>query len=96
MLHIRAFDLPKPEREYRIVPDRRFRWDFVWPKHKLAAEIQGGVFVKGAHSTGTGITRDCTKANLAALAGFRCFFFTTGMVRDGSAIDALKRALGGV
>lgn len=63
--------LPRPEAEYRILPDRRFRWDFAWPDAKLALEIQGGVWVSGSHGRGTGIVRDQEKLNLAAVAGWR-------------------------
>lgn len=96
LLHIRACGLPPPEREARLIPERKFRWDFVWRSHKIAVEVHGGIWRgKGAHNTGTAITRDCEKANLAALAGFRTLFFTTGMVKDGTAAELLRRALCG-
>lgn len=63
--------LPPVEPEYRILPDRRFRWDWAWPAQRVAIETQGGVWVRGAHGRGTGIVRDYEKMNLAQLAGWR-------------------------
>ena len=92
-LQVRALGLPAPEREVALIPGRRYRWDFVFRAHRVAVEIQGGIWRKGGHSSGTGITRDCAKANLATLAGFRTLFFTTGMVDSGLAIQTLKDVL---
>lgn len=92
-LQIRAAGLRAPEREYRLVPTRRFRWDFAWPIYGIVAEIQGAIWITGAHSTGAGITRDCEKANLACLAGFRTLFFTPAMVKDGTALATLEKVL---
>jgi len=39
-----AVDLPKPEKEYRFHPDRRWRFDRAWPNHKVAVEIEGGIY----------------------------------------------------
>lgn len=101
---IKAAKLPPPEREVALIPGRRFKWDFVWRRKgydleedrffdDIAVEVQGGIWNRGAHGRGTGITRDATKANLAALAGFRTLFFTGDMVKDGSALETLRKAL---
>lgn len=94
--HIRAYGLPEPEREARLVADRKFRWDFLFRAQRIAVEVQGGIWTKSrksGHTTGAGISRDCEKANLAALAGFRTLFFTSSMVRSGEAARLLQRAL---
>lgn len=93
---IKAHKLRVPEREVALITGRKFRWDFVWrwPEYPgLAVEVQGGTWKKGAHSSGRGIERDCEKACLAALAGYRTMFFTTDMVKDGRAVEWLRRAL---
>ena len=82
--------LPKPEREFVAIKGRRYRWDFAWIKHNLLLEIQGGVFIKGAHSTGLGIERDCEKMCLAAINGWQTMSFTTRQVKSGWAIEMLK------
>ena len=69
-----------------------YKWDF--QVVDLLIEIQGGIWHKGGHNTGAGITRDCKKANVATLAGFRTLFFTSEMVYDGTALDTIMEAIG--
>lgn len=91
---------PKPDREVRVVPSRRFRWDYVWVAQKITLEIDGAIWVKGGHSTGKGIERDMEKANLAAAYGYRCLRLTPRQVKAGGltmwlrmmSIDALLEA----
>lgn len=67
----KAHGLPAPVPEYRITDKRKFRHDFAWPDYKLALEIQGAVWSKGAHGRGAGIMRDYEKGNLACSLGWR-------------------------
>lgn len=84
--------LPEPVREYKAIPSRRFRWDMAWPESRLLVEVQGAVWVKGGHSTGGGINRDCEKSNLATLDGWRCLSFTKDMIKDGRALAWMQAA----
>ena len=79
------------EEEYRFLPDRRFRFDFAWPSHKIAVEIEGGTYAGGRHVTGPGFAKDCEKYNLATLNGWSVYRFTTQMVKDGFAIDFMRK-----
>jgi hypothetical protein len=63
--------LPKPDFELTYIPGRKFRLDIAWPEYKIGIEVQGGIFLKAAHSTGTGIKRDMEKRNLGILHGWR-------------------------
>jgi hypothetical protein len=63
--------LPKPEFEFTYIPNRKFRMDVGWPLLKVGIEVMGGLWIKAAHSTGTGIKRDMEKRNLGILAGWR-------------------------
>jgi very-short-patch-repair endonuclease len=73
--------LPAPVMEYQFHPVRKWRFDFAWPEHKIALEVEGGVFghkkkdgtksEKGAHSSVSGILRDIEKYNAAACLGWR-------------------------
>ena len=89
-----AAGLPEPVREYRILPDRRFRWDFCWPEEKVAVEVNGGRWIAGGHSTGPGLKRDAEKANLAQLAGWLTLTVVDDHLRSGEAIQWTKEALG--
>lgn len=86
--------LPRPEREYRFHPVRRWRFDLAWPALKLAAEVEGGTFVAGRHSRGAGYRKDCEKYNAAVIdCGWQVVRFDSTLVRDGSALATLERAL---
>src|ERR1700727_1595622 len=92
-LHCRAHGLD-PEREYRFALPRRFRFDFAWPDHKLAGEIEGGTWIAGRDSRGGGYEKDLEKYNVAVLAGWRVLRYTTQMVNTVPAIDQIMQALG--
>lgn len=61
--------LPVPE--YRFHPVRKWRLDYAWPDQRLGLEVQGGLFIKGGHSTGAGIAKDHDKYNAMAVMGWR-------------------------
>ena len=44
---------------------KRYRLDFAHPASRIGIEIQGGVFMRGRHVTGSGYERDCRKYNIA-------------------------------
>lgn len=92
-LHIRALDLPACEREYRFKPPRKWRFDFAWPRQRVACEVEGGVYSGGRHTRGKGFEADCEKYNAAALDGWAVLRVTTGMVNDGRAVELLRAAL---
>lgn len=71
LANIILWGLPKPEREHRFHPVRRFRFDFAWPDKKLAVEVEGILFGEGGrHQRGMGYANDCHKYNLAIEAGW--------------------------
>ncbi len=57
--------------EHRFHPKRRWRFDIAVPARKLAIEIEGGLWSRGAHSRPTGIRRDIIKYNAASQLGWR-------------------------
>jgi very-short-patch-repair endonuclease len=92
-MHIRVNRLPQPEREHRFHPDRRWRFDFAYPKWKIAAECEGGVWTQGRHTRGSGFIADLEKYNAAALEGWLVLRFTRTLIASGEAVLALKRAI---
>lgn len=90
----RAHNLPIPLREVRFHSERKWRWDLCFPQAHLAIEVEGGTWVNGRHSRGTGFIRDCQKHNEGTLLGWRILRFTRDQVMDGSALETIKRALG--
>lgn len=68
---LRAVGLPLPRTEYRFHTRRRWRMDYAWPELHLFLEIEGGVWINGRHTRGSGYVRDLEKYNTAAAMGWR-------------------------
>jgi len=78
------------ERQYRAIPNRRFRYDFFIPPDVLV-EIQGGIYqYNPSHTSASGIRRDCEKVNLAGVNGYKILLFTSDMVRSGEALEIVE------
>lgn len=90
----RMAGLPPPEREFRAIPGRRYRWDFAFRAARLLVEVQGGVWTGGKHGRGSGIAKDAEKLAEATLAGWRVLVCTSDQIRSGKALDWVQRALG--
>jgi len=66
-----ALQLPAPRTEYQFHPRRRWRMDYAWPDLRLFLEVEGGVWVAGRHTRGSGYIKDLEKYNTAAAMGWR-------------------------
>jgi very-short-patch-repair endonuclease len=89
----RADGLPMPVPEFRFDACRRFRFDWAWVPHKIALEVDGGVWAGGRHTRGAGFMKDQEKTNLAALHGWRVFRCTPQTIHTAMALvrQALQR-----
>jgi very-short-patch-repair endonuclease len=83
-LHCRVHGLT-PEREYLFHPTRRWRFDFYFPSHRLAVEVEGGN--NGRHQRRAGFEGDAFKYNAATMMGIRVLRYTPAMVESGQAIN---------
>ena len=93
-LFLRINEFPAWETEHRFHPKRKWRFDFAWPEQRVALEVQGGIHMaKSGHNTASGITRDCEKANEAVVLGWKVLSVTADQIRDGSAVDWLRRLM---
>lgn len=84
---------PEPAPEFMFHPDRKWRFDWAWPTHSVAWEIEGGTWVKGRHVRPKGFAEDCVKYSEAAVLGWKVIRTTTEMVERGEALQLLERAL---
>lgn len=88
------------EREFRFAPPRRWRADFavrgpLWTTApSILVEIDGGAFVAGRHSRGTGVENDAEKQSAAAILGYRVIRATPRQVEDGRCLEWIEAALG--
>jgi very-short-patch-repair endonuclease len=86
-------DIPQPTFEYKFHTKRKFRWDMAWVDQKLAVEVLGGIWIKGGHNTGKGITRDCEKLDEGVKLGWKVLQFTKEQIESGYAVEAIKEVL---
>lgn len=88
----RGARLPEPTPEYTFHPHRKWRFDYAWPLHKVAVEIEGGAFTQGRHTRGAGFIADMEKYNAAVLLGWRVLRFVPDELHH--ALPALQTLLG--
>ena len=90
-------------------PTRRWRFDFAWKELLIAVEVEGGTYTHGQkrfdttsgsritqksrHLTPTGFHEDCIKYTEAALLGWLVIRADAKMIKDGSALALLSRAI---
>ena len=67
---LEAITKMKVYEEWRFHPVRKWRFDIAIPEIKLAAEWEGGIWIKGRHTRGQGYINDMEKYNAAAMAGW--------------------------
>jgi very-short-patch-repair endonuclease len=100
IFHLKVAKLPIPKQQFKFAEHigRRWQVDFAWPDLKLFVEIEGGIWRKnkfgnwaGAHTHPTAVLRDIEKYNHMALLGYRLFRFSDKDLRDGSAIEMMKK-----
>jgi very-short-patch-repair endonuclease len=68
-----------PATQHRFTLKRRFRFDFAWPKERVAVECDGfglGGFA-GAHQSIVGLSNSHEKANLAQECGWIVLRYTS-------------------
>lgn len=94
LVRLERAGLPLGVGQHRFVPGRQYRFDRSWPDQMCAVEIQGGLWVNGAHSRGSGVERDCMKLSLAAALGWRVLPISRAMIESGEAITLIRQALG--
>jgi very-short-patch-repair endonuclease len=90
---IKVAQLPEPIRELMFHPTRKWRADFAWPDHRVMLEVEGGVWVVGAHNRGAHFESDCEKYAEAALLGWTVIRATGRHVKNGTALLWLAKAL---
>lgn len=88
--------------EFVFAPPRRWRADFAIHRYfagmysekpELLVEIDGGAFIAGRHSRGTGVEKDAEKQSAAAILGYRVIRTTPRQVKDGTALLWIRQAL---
>ena len=82
-------------KEYRFHPQRRWRFDYALPEHKIALEVEGGVWTGGRHTRPQGFLGDIEKYNTATLMGWRVFRTTPEELVRSATLNLLRQAISG-
>ena len=80
-------------KEYHFHPTRKWRFDYAIPQHKIAVEVEGGVWTGGRHVNPKGFLGDIEKYNTATLMGWRVFRTTPDDLYRLATINLLKNAI---
>ena len=92
LLLCRALNVPAPVAEHRFAPPRRWRFDWAWPDHMVALEVEGAVWTGGRHTRGSGYLKDMEKYSEAAISGW-CVVRCTPATLTTDGLDRVQRAL---
>ena len=71
------------EREYKFHSVRKWRADYAFPSIRLLVEIEGGAWIGGRHTSGSGFVADMEKYNAATLLGWSILRFQPAEVEKG-------------
>lgn len=82
-------------KEHMFHPKRKWRFDYAIPEHKIALEVEGGVWTGGRHIRAQGFLGDMEKYNTATLMGWRVFRTTPDNLYKTATINLLRQAING-
>lgn len=82
-------------KEFKFHPKRRWRFDYAIPEHRIALEVEGGVWTNGRHTRPQGFLGDIEKYNTATLMGWRVFRTTPDDLLRTATLNLLKQAISG-
>lgn len=88
-----SLQVPVPVKEHQFHPIRKWRFDWSWPQHKLALEVEGGVWTQGRHTRPKGFIGDMEKYNSAASMGWRILRVTPKDLLTITTIELIKKSI---
>lgn len=80
-------------KEHKFHPTRRWRFDYAIPAHKIAVEVDGGVWIQGRHTRPQGYLNDLEKFNAAASMGWVVLKFTPDTICTTSTLNILRETI---
>ena len=91
----RVARLPEPVGEYKfaLVRGRHWRFDWAWPRYRVALETEGGVWIGGRHTSGAGFVEDMAKYNEAAILGWIVLRCLPNELGSATTYDLIRRAI---
>lgn len=80
-------------KEHKFHPTRKWRFDYAIPEHKIALEVEGGVWTGGRHTSPKGFLNDMEKYNTATLMGWRVFRTIPDELHTNATLQMLRTAM---
>lgn len=80
-------------KEFRFHPIRKWRFDYALPDHRLAIEVEGGVWSGGRHIRPRGFLGDMEKYNSASALGWRVLRVTPDTLCSSATLDLVRQAI---
>jgi len=80
-------------REFKFHPSRKWRYDYAIPEHKIAIEVEGGVWTEGRHVRPAGFLKDMDKYNAGAVMGWRIFRVTPHTLLNTATLEMIRQAV---
>jgi very-short-patch-repair endonuclease len=90
---IKLGGLPEPIKEHRFHDQRRWRFDFAWPHKMFAVEVEGGAYVQGRHTRGSGFEADLEKYHEAMRMGWTVYRCSAKLIKSGQSLILIERIL---
>lgn len=81
-------------KEHAFHPNRKWRFDYAFPQHKIALEVEGGIYTSGRHIRPKGFLGDMEKYNAAAMMGWRVLRCTPKTLLTMPTIQMIRDAIG--
>lgn len=80
-------------KEFRFHQGRMWRFDYAIPDHKVALEVEGGVWTGGRHTRPRGFLNDIEKYNTAATDGWIVVRTTPELLMSSRTLDMLRNLI---
>ena len=85
--------LPPGVAEHEFCAGRKWRFDFAFPKQRVAVEVQGGLFTAGRHTRGAALVKEYEKWRAAAQLGWRILPCIPQQIYSGAFANEVKAAV---
>ncbi|MFZ4413206.1 MAG: hypothetical protein ACOYOV_09005 [Bacteroidales bacterium] len=83
----------KVDSELVFHPTRKWRYDFAIIEHKIAIEVEGGVWTNGRHTRGKGFIEDIEKYNAGTTLGWRILRVTPENLLKQNTLDLISQTI---
>lgn len=70
-----------------------WKFDFAWPAHRFAVEVEGGAWINGRHNRGAGFEEDLRKYHAAMSIGWNVYRCGASLIKTGQAAELIENLL---